>query len=307
MAIEFSSKDLLRLEGMIDSLLSCGRKDQNKVMARMESIIDRLGKEEVSTQWSSLKGRVNRQNVQQLRHLLSTLCVETLSPLQRKKRPAPPQSLKGDAQVALWLAALNRDQEQVNLSGCELDHFPEELKNFPHLKKINVGNNCISQVPPWISLFKSLEILDLSENLLERLPLEIGELSSLKELQMASNGQTFGGFGAEIGSLRSLQVLNASDCTLTELPESIGKLHNLQTLNLSLNAFRVFPRSILSLRSLAALDMRENYLLKIPDELTALEKLKKANFSGNELSAPLSARLQESRIHIDMTKNPIVT
>jgi len=81
-----------------------------------------------------------------------------------------------------------------------------------------------------------LEELDVSNNKLTgALQSQIGQLKNLKILNASDNQMT--GVPAEVGQLINLQVLNLSNNQITGLPNELGNLQNLKILNISGNNY----------------------------------------------------------------------
>lgn len=103
-------------------------------------------------------------------------------------------------------------------------------------KKLDLSNQGLTKTPEYIFEQTGLEELNLSGNsLTNALPSQIGQLKNLKILNASNNQMT--GVPAEVGQLKNLQVLNLSNNQLTGLPNELANLKNLQTLNLSGNDY----------------------------------------------------------------------
>lgn len=104
------------------------------------------------------------------------------------------------------------------------------------------------------------KVLNLSGQNLAKLDFSIFARTSLEELNVSNNNLT-DALPSQIGKLKNLKVLNASDNQMTGVPSEIGQLSNLETLNLS-----------------------NNQITGLPNELGNLKNLKVLNLSGNEYS-----------------------
>lgn len=114
------------------------------------------------------------------------------------------------------------------------------------LRNLDLSQNRIKEVPPFIGNFNALKQLHLSVNLIDRLP-------------------------DEIGFLKSLETLSINGNQLTELPESLTQLSSLKTLNASANRLSRFPTVVCQLTQLEVLDLSENQIESIPDEVSNTE------------------------------------
>ncbi len=132
--------------------------------------------------------------------------------------------------------------------------FPEQaLSAMSNLKRLYLGANQLSVLPPSIAGLSGLEVLYLGGNQLEHLP-------------------------SALGSLSQLSVLYLGDNRLATLPETVCRMQSLRSLNLHKNMFQVLPPYILQLRSLEQLALRGNPLVshfaaEVPREVPSLLEL----------------------------------
>lgn len=110
------------------------------------------------------------------------------------------------------------------------------------LKKLNINQNKIREIPESIGSLASLERLNLSRNKIRNLPKSIGSLSSLKTLDLSRNN-------------------------IQEIPQSVFKLTSLKWLDLSHNNIKEIPESIVNLESLTELTLNRNNIKDIPDSI----------------------------------------
>jgi len=71
-----------------------------------------------------------------------------------------------------------REQAQIN------KHI---IDRFPGLRKIDLSNNKLVEIPKEIGTLKKLEELDLQKNKIKKIPIQIGELPCLEILQLNYN------------------------------------------------------------------------------------------------------------------------
>ncbi|KAH7718019.1 leucine Rich Repeat family protein [Aphelenchoides avenae] len=153
----------------------------------------------------------------------------------------------------------------LQLKGCHLKVVPNVLEEVADiLRNLDLSQNRIKEVPPFIGNFNALKQLHLSVNLIDRLP-------------------------DEIGFLKSLETLSINGNQLTELPESLTQLSSLKTLNASANRLSRFPTVVCQLTQLEVLDLSENQIESIPDEISNL-RAAELNLNRNRLNA-ISPRL----------------
>lgn len=103
-------------------------------------------------------------------------------------------------------------------------------------KTLDLSSQGLSQIPSYVFSKTDIEELDLSGNRLAgMLPAEIGNLKNLKVLNASNNKMT--GVPAEIGRFSNLEVLDLSNNKLTGLPYELGNLKNLKIFKLSGNDY----------------------------------------------------------------------
>ncbi|MFH0891158.1 MAG: leucine-rich repeat domain-containing protein [Candidatus Falkowbacteria bacterium] len=101
------------------------------------------------------------------------------------------------------------------------------------------------------------DIIDLSGQRLEKIPEYVFSESNLHELDVSRNRLT-GAIQAEIGHLKNLRVLRASDNQMTGVPAEIGRLDKLEVLDLSNNRLTGLPHELGNLKNLKILDISGN-------------------------------------------------
>jgi len=123
-----------------------------------------------------------------------------------------------------------REQAQIN------KHI---IDRFPGLRKIDLSNNKLVEIPKEIGTLKKLEELDLQKNKIKKIPIQIGELPCLEILQLNYNN-------------------------LQEIPLAITILPRLRRLCLAYNKLENIPQySIAGMVTLEYLDIRENPLSQL--------------------------------------------
>lgn len=102
---------------------------------------------------------------------------------------------------------------------------------IPTSKKLDLSNQNLIKVPEYVFKMSTLEELNISNNILTgAIQSQIGQLKKLKVLNASNNQMT--GVPAEVGQLINLQVLDLSNNQLTGLPNELGNLKNLTTFNI---------------------------------------------------------------------------
>lgn len=197
---------------------------------------------------------------------------------------------------------------ELDLSRNRFVSFPECLRGFNKLKKLNMrgnnlkkklefvfskknvleelnlGHNRIKEIsknfldrrnPRTIQNLKSLKILDLKHNQLEKIPPELFTLSSLEKLDLSFN------------KLKSMNesltwLMRNVFKTVRLLKQSNNK--TLKELDISYNSLTSLPASFNVFQHLEKLNLAGNKFTSIPVVLEYLERLKTVDFSFNKLT-----------------------
>lgn len=125
---------------------------------------------------------------------------------------------------------------ELNLSGNQLNFFPEQVFELSSLKYLYLGGNNIVNIPKNIWKLNNLQILSLGGNKIVDVP-------------------------ESVGCLTSLQALVLSDNLIEQLPTSIANLNQLRSLLIHKNRLRTLPTQIIKLKCLSELSLRDNPLV----------------------------------------------
>lgn len=101
------------------------------------------------------------------------------------------------------------------------------------------------------------DVLNLSNKNLSEVSKDILDDSSIVTLDVSGNNLT-GSLPGEIRKLTNLEVLDASDNSMTGVPAEIGQLMKLRTINFANNKLSGLPMEIGNLKNLETLDLRGN-------------------------------------------------
>ncbi|XP_060661424.1 leucine-rich repeat-containing protein 58 [Drosophila nasuta] len=126
--------------------------------------------------------------------------------------------------------------KELNLSGNQLTHFPEQVTELRQIKYLYLGGNKISSISKDIWKMQSLHVLSLGGNLINEVPETVGSLSQLQALVLCDN-------------------------LIEHLPTSIARLKNLKSLLLHKNRLKHLPKDIVALKNLTELSLRDNPLV----------------------------------------------
>ena len=196
--------------------------------------------------------------------------------------------------------------ETFDLSGClRLKKFPEIVGNMPRLSELYLSGTAIKDLSGSTKHLTGLTKLDLRDcKNLSSLPNVCCYLMSLKILTL-SGCSKINELPENLGNIKGLEELDASETAITELPSSFVLLKNLKVLSLrgceglsskSSNKLISFPLmrkrrveyptgmlgcSLFDLWSLTKLNLSYCNLQKIPDGLGCLSSLTELDLRGN--------------------------
>ncbi len=141
--------------------------------------------------------------------------------------------------LVFLVASQKRTPERVQPDSLETsttDTKPVNEVNLIEGNSLDLSSQNLQKLPQSALSDTSLELLDISNNeITGALPSEIGKLKNLRKLDASDNAMT--GVPAEVGQLSKLEVLDLSNNQLTGLPYELGNLKNLKVLNLAGNDY----------------------------------------------------------------------
>ena len=139
------------------------------------------------------------------------------------------------------------------------------------------------------------------------IPSTIPSMLSLEWLDISKNSITE--LTEQMQALRNLQHLNVSSNQLTTFPKWLGELRSLRTLNYSRNFVKRMPLKVSGLQGLLTLDLSVNRLTRLPEEMdAAFGSLRHLLLYNNRLQyLPITmAPLLERLTTFDCTRNPLL-
>ncbi len=148
--------------------------------------------------------------------------------------------------------------------GLDDGTFPEFLKGLGRLETLTIRNVLMGGSFPQIEYgdFPNLKVLKLDDNLLtgEISEKGIGNLASLVELSLARNEGLEGDLPLDIGELKSLEMLDLSNCSFqNDIPMEIGFAERLKFVYLKGNKLKgKVPGSFYMLKDLQELEVHDN-------------------------------------------------
>ncbi|KAG7510882.1 leucine-rich repeat protein 1 [Solea senegalensis] len=181
--------------------------------------------------------------------------------------------------------------------------------NFPYsLEQLQVSYCKLSRVDMRMLSLKALRKLDLSNNHIKQLPATIGDLGCLSELVLHNNHlETFSDALCLSTLQRTLQLLDLSQNRLKYFPPHFCQLRELVNLKLDDNALVCLPSHAGRLQKLRFLSAAHNQLTVLPGDFRKLS-LENLDLFGNpfiqanpldhemQLTFPLSLQEMASRV-----------
>ena len=157
---------------------------------------------------------------------------------------------------------------QVYFVHNRLDDLPDAFGTLVALKTCRLDHNFFEEIPRCVYKLRNLEKLTMSFNSIKHyIEASIGQLQELKVLWL--NNNELEGFHEEIGKLRGLTEIVASENQIAELPDNFQYLTNLQRLRLEYNQLSsiCLPFALGNLTAITDLRVAKN---PIPEDEVAI-------------------------------------
>lgn len=153
--------------------------------------------------------------------------------------------------------------EQIVLMNQQEDLIPNPLSPIKEVKALDLGGFPDAVLFPELKRYKQLKKLDLWENGLTEIPAELFELSSLEELRIIDPIRRLPEEFAQLKQLKKLCI----EGEIEEIPEAFREMDQLQSLELDLNNLEDIPAFLAELPQLKLLSLGYNTALRIPPGL----------------------------------------
>ncbi|MED6144755.1 hypothetical protein PIB30_018428 [Stylosanthes scabra] len=176
--------------------------------------------------------------------------------------------------------------QMLDLSSCNLVHFPNFIQRLQNLTELVLSNNNIKKIPSWMWNKTTLQSLDIRSNLLSgEISPFLCNLQSLVVLDLSSNNLV-GMIPSCLGSFsRSLQFLRLGENKLSgSIPQTYVKGNSLQLIDFGSNRlYGPLPRQLINCRMLELLDVSNNHFNdSFPFWLESLPQLKVISLRNNK-------------------------
>lgn len=175
--------------------------------------------------------------------------------------------------------------EVLEIENFAIENFPEIKTPNHHLKKLNLVQNNLKELPSSISNLLALEDFR-SSNPLEELPESFSQLKELKELGL--NATEFSEFPKVIFGLNKLSVLYISgndqaNDKIKELPDLFEQLPELKEFGVTSSSLSTLPKSLSALKKLEKVSFSNNEFNDFPEVLASNPNLQFVPFTNNPL------------------------
>jgi len=149
--------------------------------------------------------------------------------------------------------------EQIALMNQQEDLVPNPLSSIEEVAALDLGGFPDAVLFPELKRYKQLKKLDLWENGLSEIPAELFELSSLEELRIIDPIRQLPEEFVRLKHLKKLCV----EGEIEEIPEAFKAMEQLQNLELDLNNLKEIPVFLVELPQLKTLSLQYNMALQI--------------------------------------------
>lgn len=153
--------------------------------------------------------------------------------------------------------------EQIVLMNQQEDLIPNPLSPIEEVTALDLGGFPDAVLFPELTRYKQLKKLDLWENGLSEIPADLFELSSLEELRIIDPIRQLPQEFVQLKQLKKLCI----EGEIEEIPEAFKEMAQLQSLELDLNNLNAIPDFLVELPQLKTLSLHYNMALQISPEL----------------------------------------
>lgn len=184
--------------------------------------------------------------------------------------------------------------------------YQEKICELPKLRFLAIENTAFSRLLARYGSIQNMKYFGQTSTpeKLAELTANIGKLKSLEVLDISDNQFKF--LPESIGELSSLIEFQAENCRLVALPQQLGDLKQLKILRLSNNRLREIGKEIGGLNSLQELYLKGNALLEIPNSIGDLKQLMILDLEDNALQKlPSFLRKMPDLEQLNLKDNPI--
>jgi|GEM_PF-1697221 len=183
-----------------------------------------------------------------------------------------------------------RKVEELDLSGLQLVHVPEEIKYLEKLRRLNLSGNCLQHHSlESLAALQELQSLDISACYLEAIPTQhLIKMSALQYLDLSQND--FKNLSPHaLSGITQVKELVLYRCSLQKIPKSLKDMSSLQYLDLSGNdSINNIPYNAFEGLQIVSVDLSDTGIRLVP---SAALRMVKNTLTDLNLSATRIARI----------------
>jgi Leucine-rich repeat (LRR) protein len=179
-----------------------------------------------------------------------------------------------DLDSAFRLLAGISSLRRLEMDDCGIKEVPASVQLLSGLQQLNMSGNGLEYFPVVLCGLRDLQVLELYGNRINMIPECISELTSLQHLNMNGNGLTSLPSSLGRSHLRRLEMGLNPELSSARFFELFGQMATLDTLVLYSTGIDTLPPSVGSLTQLSYLDIGANDFHEFPKELRQLKRLK---------------------------------
>ncbi|GFD72566.1 hypothetical protein KUL113_19860 [Tenacibaculum sp. KUL113] len=172
----------------------------------------------------------------------------------------------------------------------QLNTLPNNFNQYSKLKKIEVYNCSLTELPSSIFNNKVISDICLCNNKISGFP-KISENNSIRKLSLDLNNLKK--LPSDFFNLKNLEVLTLKHCNIEEFPEVVLNLKNIKVLDLGYNPITKLPSQLAKMRQLEELYIPKTNIKKLPTSFRN-SNLKYLMIDGVRLSDKEKEKLKSS-------------
>ncbi|KPI96791.1 Leucine-rich repeat-containing protein 40 [Papilio xuthus] len=150
-------------------------------------------------------------------------------------------------EVPLGICQIKDTLSQLILSSNNIEIIPREISSCTHLQYLDLGKNCLMDLPLEFGNLKHLRELVISCNKFTKIPRCVYDMDNLEILLAGENKITEINVSSDaLAKLKKLAVLDLTNNSIITVPPELGNFTNLRALELMGNCFRQPRHAILA-------------------------------------------------------------
>ncbi|KCZ78721.1 hypothetical protein H311_00241, partial [Anncaliia algerae PRA109] len=159
----------------------------------------------------------------------------------------------------------------------KIKYISPSIQYLVNLVKLDLSNNCITELPNEICKLRNLTWLNISHNKLRQLPFSFGDLNKLEELGLGKN------LLESLPNLNNLSQLRILSLFSNKLTSFEIEAFTIKKIDLSDNLLETFPNCLLNITNLELVNLRNNKIKSINLNNSFNSDLRSIDLSKNQL------------------------